>query len=401
MAKIQVTNPNQDSEVPFLRGILTRSLVAAGLEFEDAYDIASEVRDGLSDKPTITTRDLRANVLRHLRGAKLSTTAQQYKALRENASPVLIEDEAGNLWPFSRTKHQRSVEACGMDSDHAAAVTRMVYAALLQRQKPAISTRRLGRFTYNTLKTEIGNTVARRYLAWVDFERSGRPLILLIGGTAGSGKSTVSTALANRLDIVRTQSTDMLREVMRLMMPERLLPVLHQSSFLAWRALPGENGGKVYSDSALTDGFQAQAELLTVAGEAVVQRASRERVSLVLEGVHVQPSFSVSLPEDTDAVVVRLMTAVLKAEDLQRRIHGRGSKTPGRRATRYLENFDAIWRLQTFLLSEADRLGIPIVKNDDKETVIQDVMRIIIDRLECEFTASSEEVFARKSDQPQ
>ncbi len=397
MAKLQVTNPDQDSGVPFLRGILTRSLVAAGLEFEEAYEIASNIRDGLSNKPIVTTRDLRAKVLRHLRGARLSATAQQYKALREHASPVLIEDETGQLSSFSRTKHQRSLEACGLDADSAAAVTRMVYSALLQRQKPAISTRRLGRFTYNTLRTEVGEAIARRYLVWVDFERSGRPLILLIGGTAGSGKSTVSTALANRLDIVRTQSTDMLREVMRMMLPERLMPVLHQSSFLAWRALPGENGDKPYSDSMLVDGFQAQAELLTVAGEAVVNRAIRERVSLVLEGVHVQPSFSTTLPLDSDALVVRAMTAVLRAEDLQRRIHGRGSKTPGRRATRYLENFDAIWRLQAFLLSEADRLAVPIVKNQDKETVIQDVMRIIIDRLDTEFVGTSEEVFARKT----
>ena len=38
--------------------------------------------------------------------------------------------------------------------------------------------------------------------------------------------------------IVRAQSTDMLREVMRTMVPQRLLPVLHTSSFVAWKEMP-------------------------------------------------------------------------------------------------------------------------------------------------------------------
>ena len=45
----------------------------------------------------------------------------------------------------------------------------------------------------------------------------------------GTGKSTLATELAHRLGIVRTQSTDMLREVMRTMIPAHLMPALHVS----------------------------------------------------------------------------------------------------------------------------------------------------------------------------
>ena len=89
----------------------------------------------------------------------------------------------------------------------------------------------------------------------------------------GTGKSTIATEVAHLLDIVRIQSTDMLREVMRMMLPQRLLPVLHSSSFDAWKELPGvaEEGGAV--GTSLASGYMTQTELIAVAADAVIQRA--------------------------------------------------------------------------------------------------------------------------------
>ena len=43
------------------------------------------------------------------------------------------------------------------------------------------------------------------------------PLVILIGGATGVGKSTIATQLAARLGIVRVVATDAIREVMRAM----------------------------------------------------------------------------------------------------------------------------------------------------------------------------------------
>ncbi len=241
----------------------------------------------------------------------------------------------------------------------------------------------------------MGPAVANRWLVWRDFLNSGRELIFLIGGTAGCGKSTTATMLASRLDIVRTQSTDMLREVMRTMIPAQLMPVLHLSSFAAWEALPGqsENSGEV-SDALLVQGYRSQADLLSVATSAVIQRAMRERVSLVLEGVHIHPAFMEKLRKESDAVVIPIMLGVLKRKSLQRRIQGRSTNVPQRRAGRYLEHFDEIWRLQSYLLSEADRANIPIVVNASRDKVFREIMRITIDTLAENFNSTPEDVFA-------
>ena len=61
-----------------------------------------------------------------------------------------------------------------------------------------------------------------------------------------------------------------------------------------------------------------------------------------------------------------------------------------------LQGFDdvaKIWRLQSFLLSEADRAGIPILVNDRKEGATNLIMKTIIDELGKTFDKTPEEVF--------
>ena len=47
--KTIVVNEKDQTRVPFLRGILVRSLLDAGLEFDEAMGLASRLRDELSE----------------------------------------------------------------------------------------------------------------------------------------------------------------------------------------------------------------------------------------------------------------------------------------------------------------------------------------------------------------
>ena len=62
MAKLFVIE-SEGTKVPFLRGILTRSLQDAGLGFEEAYECASLVRDDLSNESEIASWELREMVV--------------------------------------------------------------------------------------------------------------------------------------------------------------------------------------------------------------------------------------------------------------------------------------------------------------------------------------------------
>ncbi|MET0103624.1 MAG: hypothetical protein ABW072_00585 [Sedimenticola sp.] len=393
MAKLYVTDSADGTRVPFLRGVLTGSLTDAGLPFDDAYKLSSEIRDELSDRDEISTVELRQMVVDRLNATVGETITSAYQVGARAQDSILVQDAEGQKSAFSRYQLQRSLESSGLTIEESTIATSHVFRHLVEQQPGEIRSREIGHITYDCLVKHMGESKAKRYLVWREFIHSGRPLLLLFGGTTGCGKSTIATEIAHRLGIVRTQSTDMLREVMRMMIPERLMPVIHTSSFFAWTALPAPGDIENDPEGVIAEGYLSQADSLSVPCEAVIQRALRERVSMILEGVHVHPALMEKLPMDQDAIVVPVMLAVLKEKQLRRRLRGRLDMAPGRAAEAHLEHFDAIWRLQSFLLSEADRAGIPIIHNDGKEATIQQCVETIMDALSGHFFTSPDLVF--------
>lgn len=389
----------EETRIPFLRGILIRSLQDAGLAFDEASHIASEIRNELSKTALISTVDLNHMVIERLTSLGKENAVYRYEN-RNNPLTVEVEQQCGRINPFSRLKFRNSLETIGLKFRESDDVVQMLQEHLTNKSIKTIKSRNLAMLIYRYLRqsSKLGPAVAHRWLVWHDFINSGRELIFLIGGTAGCGKSSTANMLANRLEIVRSQSTDMLREVMRTMIPEQLMPVLHQSSFTAWKGLPGRKKTKGgVPEALLVQGYRSQADLLSLAIEAVIDRATREHVSLVLEGVHVHPAFMEKLQTETDAVVIPVMLGLLKRKHLQQRIKDRSTNVPDRGAEHYLQYFDEIWRLQTYLLSEADRANIHIAVNENRDKIFSEIMRFTIATLAENFDSTPEKVFGAKA----
>lgn len=383
--------------MPFLRGILTRSLVKAGLSFDKAYEIANRVRDQVGSAKEITTADLRTIIKKQLQSAGEEEALRRYNIGTSGLRPINVRDRDGGLTPFSKGVLTSSLEICSLQSGRMFSVARGIERHLLETDTREVDTHELTRIMYRYLADNESAEMARRYLCWRQFLNSDRPLLILIGGTTGCGKSTVSSEIAHRLNIVRTQSTDMLREVMRLMIPDRLVPTLHMSSFNAWEAIPSWKGQPVRLETHLEQGYLAQAGQVAIGIEGVLHRAERERLSLIVEGVHIHPGLQRNLASSVDAIVVPIILAVVKKRRLRKQLLGRGKQTPSRRAERYLNHFDAIWGLQEFLLAEADRHTIPVVPNDDREETIKLVMEVIADVLTGEFQNAENWLDQRKA----
>jgi len=390
LAQLEVTNRTGASQ-PFLRGILTRSLQKAGLSFSDAYEIASRVRESLESFEDVSTEQVRSETASQLRSRYGLDVERGYSIAKRHPGWIQVRDSDGHAEWFSRNQHQRRLEICGLPQEVAEQLTQTIHNRLLKTHLSEINRGELRNHTVDVLRTEAGDEFAASYTAWHYFIRSGRPLIIMVGGTAGVGKSTVSAEISTRLNITRSQSTDMLREVMRTMVATQLMPELHQSSFEAWRALPNHHQF-TEEVSRVIDGYHRQADLVEVAAEAVMQRAFREKVSLLLEGVHIRPSLVDKIPSETDAVAVQMMLGVLRKKQLQRQFRGRSSEAHDRRAQRYLDSFDAIWNLQTALLDEARAAGVPVLVNDNLDSALTRVMRTIT----AAVLADSEKIVALK-----
>jgi 2-phosphoglycerate kinase len=371
-SKLEVIHSADAARVPFLRGILTASLRRAGLPFDDAYRLADAVRTDLSErgKGRVTTSALETHVAERLREEGFASVAERYEHPAGPLVPVWVEEASGGAEPFSKAHLARALELCALPPEDAYAHAARVEQALGERGQARYTRADLSARVAEHLREDASRAIAERYERWRAFRRGGHPLILLVGGTTGSGKSTVASDLAYHLGIARAQSTDMLREVMRLLIPKRVVPTLHASSFEAWRGLPAVRLGEGTArgePARVLDGFLTQAREVAVAIDGVVRRAAHERLSIIVEGVHVTPQLQRDLIEaHPDALVVPFVLGVLKRKALRRRLEERAESTPSRRAQHYLDHFDAIWALQTHLIEEADHFDIPVLPNSDR-----------------------------------
>lgn len=103
------------------------------------------------------------------------------------------------------------------------------------------------------------------------------PLLIMIAGATGVGKSTTAVSIAGEHAIVRFVSTDAIRETMRVADTDENA-ALHRSSFSK-----GESGDPVLD-------WQDTCKAVESGVLAAIERAQREGVDLIIEGVHIEPS---------------------------------------------------------------------------------------------------------------
>ncbi len=211
----------------------------------------------------------------------------------------------------------------------------------------------------------------RRYQALQETEV---PLILLVGGATGTGKSTITTEVAHRLGITRVTSTDFVRQTMRAFFSEAFMPTIHYSSFEAGKAVANDTerpGPEI-------QGFVEQTRNVLVGVKAVMERALTENHSMALEGVHIVPGLVPASLEG--AVVTQCLVAISDEQEHARHFWVRDVDSEGvRPVEKYLAALPQIRRIQDFLVSKAEEAGVPVIENADREVAVDQVIRLVLD----------------------
>ncbi|MEN8204955.1 MAG: ATP cone domain-containing protein [Pseudomonadota bacterium] len=381
MSKLIVIKESEGDRTPFLRGILVRSLVKTGLAFEDAYELAQAVRNELQEGREITSTELKGRVAVLLEERHGSQKRELYEAEPHGDSGIIVHAPTRSV-PFSVGILAHSLETCAITPEMAMQGARKVLANLRKTGHREIDHKALRRVIHRCLHEHCSPEAADRYLSWRRFENSGMALIILIGGITGSGKSTVSSELAYRLDISRHQSTDMMREIIRSYLSPQMVPTLKYSSFEAWRGLPGNaDGSGSATEGQVIAGFLSQFSAMKLALESTIDRAIEERQHLILEGVHVVPTELGLQARQDEAVVIPIKLACMKKELLRKQLERHGRKKNKQLAAHYLENLDDIWNLQSWLLDEADKAEITIIENWYIEDTVRAALDLVIGEL--------------------
>jgi 2-phosphoglycerate kinase len=209
------------------------------------------------------------------------------------------------------------------------------------------------------------------------------PLIVLIGGSTGTGKSTVAVEVARYLGITRVASTDIIRQTMRAFFSSQFMPTIHYSSFEAGEAVRGEAAG----DPTIV-GFVDQCQHVCVGVEAAIRRAIAEGWSMVLEGVHVVPGL---LPlKFDDATVVQVVVEVRDVELHRKNFHMRDAATKGTRSkNKYLARLDEIRRIQEHIAIAAREHEVAVVDNIDVDRTITKLVELVREAAAKESQAQS------------
>jgi len=283
----------------------------------------------------------------------------------------LLVRRGASVVPFSRGILARSLLKLGIDSTRAYDIASHLAEELRADGMSLVTSQHLARVLSERLAILADPDVAARYEKMRLFKRSPRPLVLLLGGSTGSGKSSLATEVGHRLDITRILSTDSVRHVMRAMISDKLLPSIHRSSFEVWRdvqlpAVPGLDPRLV--------AFLDQVRHVSVAVEAVLERSVQENLSMILEGVHLVPGLFGRFARDPRLQFVHLVVHVQDEDEHRARFTSRGRGAAGRPGRRYLDNFDAIRAIQSYLVQQAGVTATPCVENSNFDAAMSDTL---------------------------
>jgi 2-phosphoglycerate kinase len=289
---------------------------------------------------------------------------------RRHGEPLPL---GGDELPYSKGMMARALIAVGVAADRAYDLARRLELDLAERGERAVDPERLERIARDALGDAEGARAAARLLRLREFQALDVPVIILVGGATGTGKSTVATEVAHRLGITRVTSTDFIRQTMRAFFSDEFMPAIHTSSFEAGAVADPEVTG-----DPVVLGFVEQSRQVCVAVDAALRRALTEGWSLVLEGVHLVPGL---VPASLEGAILVHVVLQISDEEVHRlHFHVRDSATGGVRPMgKYLERIGDIRRIQSYLTTRAARQGVPVVENVNVERTIDEVVGLVID----------------------
>jgi 2-phosphoglycerate kinase len=287
---------------------------------------------------------------------------------------ILISDRDSGL-PYSKGLMASQVMVTGLSPVRAYQVAEAVEERLHELGVPSISSVKLGELALDVLADLAGERYARNFMRWREIEALKAPLVVLIGGTTGVGKSTLATQLATRLGIVRVVATDAIREVMRALFSHELMPSLHASSFEAGSVLR-----EPPSKDAVVVGFREQTAAVAVGVQALVERAAMEGTHLIIEGAHVVPGF-LDLEPWAQRILAVPLVVTIEEDDLHRSHFAvRAADHAGRPAQRYLDRFNDIRRVQRYIKSQALSHGVPVIANYSFDRALAAIIDLVMER---------------------
>jgi 2-phosphoglycerate kinase len=302
--------------------------------------------------------------------------------INEHGMIVISDSKKGGL-PFSKGILANSIAITGLDIIVAHKISMDIQEYLFANKLTFISLDELRTLVFRFIKDEVSLEYAEKYLLWQSVGKLKKPLIILLGGSTGAGKSTVATIISNRLNISRVVSTDAIREIMRTSISDKLIRPLQGSSYNAYKYLSLVPTGV---DPVIL-GFREQVMAVNVGIEAIISRSVEEKIDTIVEGAHIVPGFF-KIKEFYNKAIIENYIIIVKDEDIHREhFIKRTYETQGSRPMeKYLKHLKNIRQIQGYIEDLAEKNNVKILDNNNLDNTINTVMDLMFQRVKKEFS---------------
>ncbi|MFV2016469.1 MAG: AAA family ATPase [Candidatus Heimdallarchaeota archaeon] len=290
----------------------------------------------------------------------------------QKKTTVKVQTTGGDI-PFSVGYLSDALLSIGLPHDQAYNDAYSISLIVAGQGKNLLTSQEIMNITTDWYEERNSKLASRIPIMANDFE-SMKPMVILLGGVTGIGKSTLAQMLAARMKIKSLMGTDLIREVLRVTISEDLMPSLHTSSYIAYKKLD-TSFLPVLSQPLV--GFEEQARSVVVGVEAAIEQTIDDGEILIIEGVHLVPGLIKKKMIKHDAVVE--IQLVLIDEEVHRSRLARRESKKNKRATTYSEHFKEIREIQGYLIEQAQSNNVPIVDVSDDEDALQVMINYIWD----------------------
>jgi 2-phosphoglycerate kinase len=294
----------------------------------------------------------------------------------ESDGAVMVRTNRGEI-PFSVGYLAKALLALGISEDQAQHDSRKIAGIVNSLNIKLFQSWEIMDITEDWYEKNHPELASRVKIIKDDFDKL-RPMVILLGGVTGIGKSTLAQLVASRLDIRSIMGTDLIREVMRVTVSDDLIPTLHVSSYLAHSKL---DTSFLPALSRHIVGFEQQARSVSVGVEATIEQAIDNDEILLIEGVHLVPGL-LKKKYQKDPRIIHIQLVLSSKKTHKSRLKQR-EKQHDHRGTTYSKYFKEIREIQDYLIQQAENNKITIidVKSEDALLEILNTIWIRVEQL--------------------
>lgn len=312
-----------------------------------------------------------------------------------NIFPQTIEDKLGSkIFRLNYEKLRVACQIIGCKANVANSISNGAlrhYATLVRNSHiqpiPVDSTDKYllyipqKKFT-EVLKRKLAEHAMTKQRSILDFEialnviEQTKSMIVLIGGTSGSGKSTAASLLGSKFGISSVLSTDSIRHIMRNFMTTDEAPVLFASTYEAGKKITVEEGTSDKKRAIM--GFKQQGALVQERLSSIIQGYHSRGESVIIEGVHLTPDFMAAMLAKYNNCLPFLVYISSEAKHRERFAVRSKYMTLEKKHNKYVQNFMNIVAIQKHLVKMADQYLIPKVNNSNIDKSVGIIHRTII-----------------------